>query len=63
MNKLEDRMMKSAEELSDYIIELTLTSEQKGELILLIQKHIDDYVRWGVQVKLGYMLEEMGENE
>lgn len=63
MNKLEIKMMESAKDLRDYIKTLGLSAEQSEKIDNLILKHIDDCIRWGVQVKLGYMLEEMGENE
>lgn len=63
MNKLEINMMESAKELLEFIKTLGLSAEQSEKIDNLILKHIDDCIRWGVQVKLGHMLEEMGEND
>lgn len=63
MNESEERTIQSAEVLSEYIATLGLSEPQVRKLNYSILKHVDDCIRWGVQVKLGYMLEEMGENE
>ncbi len=56
--ELKERMMKSAKDLSEHIKTLNITIEQRETLDNLILKHVDDCIRWGIKVKLAYMLEE-----
>ncbi len=63
MNRLERNTVKSAEELTKHIETLNITKEQTEKLNHLILKHVDDCIRWGIQVKLGHMLEELEEAE
>lgn len=60
--KIKEQMLKSAKDLALYMKTLNLSYEQAKSLNSLILKHLDDCVRWGIQIKLGAMLEEM-ENE
>ncbi|MDK4481214.1 hypothetical protein MWG07_09290 [Fusobacterium necrophorum] len=58
MNESEERTIQSAEALSEYIATLGLSEPQIRKLNYLILKHVDDCIHWGIQVKLGLMLEE-----
>ena len=54
VKELEERTIQSAKSLTEHIEALGL-STQLNHLIL---KHVDDCIHWGIQVKLGLMLEE-----
>ncbi|CAL7896299.1 hypothetical protein [Fusobacterium necrophorum] len=61
--KIKEQMLKSAKDLALYMKTLNLSYEQAKSLNSLILKHVDDCVRWGIQIKLGAMLEEMKNEE
>ncbi|WP_433948735.1 hypothetical protein [Fusobacterium necrophorum] len=61
--ELEEKMMESAKDLVLHMKRLNLTYEQAKSLNSKIIKHVDDCVRWGIQVKLGTILKELKEAE
>lgn len=61
--KIKEQMLKSAKDLALYMKTLNLSYEQAKSLNSLILKHVDDCVRWGIQIKLVAMLEEMKNEE
>lgn len=63
VKELTERMMQSAEELTKHIETSGLSVQKKERLNQLILKHVDDCIHWGIQVKLGAMLEELQEAE
>lgn len=58
VKELEERTIQSAKSLTEHIEALGLSTQQKERLNSLILKHVDDCIHWGIQVKLGLMLEE-----
>lgn len=58
VKELEERTIQSAKTLTEHIETLGLSAQQKERLNSLILKHVDDCIHWGIQVKLGLMLEE-----
>lgn len=63
VKELEERTIQSAKALTEHIETLGLSAQQKERLNHLILKHVDDCIHWGIQVKLGKMLEELQEAE